>query len=207
MKPLIALRRLAWLGMVAFSFASAQNGVAPADASGPEVAHSLERALIDSMKAGESLSFQQRYARLEPVIVRSLDVARMARFIFGSKWREFTAEEQDGFLEAFTTLSVSTYAARFDEHKGERFDPVSETGQGDDRMLIRSRFTKGSGDTVVFDYMLMRADGQWRVVNILTDGISDLALKRSQYGALHGKGGMEAVLASIDRQIQRLHER
>jgi phospholipid transport system substrate-binding protein len=207
MKPLIALRRLALLGMVAFSFAWAQDGAAPADASGPDVVHSLESALIDSMKAGEALSFEQRYARLEPVIVRSLDVARMARFIFGSKWREFTAEEQDRFLEAFTELSVSTYAARFDEHKGERFDPVSETGQGDDRMLIRSRFTKGSGDTVAFDYMLMRADGQWRVVNILTDGISDLALKRSQYGALHAKGGMEAVLASIDRQIKRLHER
>ncbi|PKO64443.1 MAG: transporter, partial [Betaproteobacteria bacterium HGW-Betaproteobacteria-17] len=77
---------------------------------------------------------------------------------------------------------------------------------GDDRLLVRSQFTKGGGGTVAFDYMLMRVDGQWRVVNILTDGISDLALKRSQYGALYAKGGMAAVLASIDGQIKRLHE-
>lgn len=174
---------------------------AAADADPRTVVSTLESALIASMKAGTHLDLGQRKAALAPVVERSLDVPRMARFIFGTRWRTLSEADRERFIATFSELSVATYADRFDQHKGERFDPVSETAQGDSRMLVRSRFTKGSGDTVAFDYLLMRGDDGWRVVNILTDGISDLALKRSQYGALYDRDGMNAVIARIREQI------
>ena len=179
---------------------------ARATASAREVVDSLEQALIESMKQGPSLTLAQRKEQLAPVIDRALDFSRMARFIFGANWREMSEADRTAFLEAFRELSVTTYAARFDVHKGERFDSASEAAQGGERILVRSRFTKGGGDKVAFDYLMMRSGGEWRIVNILTDGISDLALKRSQYGGLYGREGMAAVLANIGNQTRRLHE-
>ncbi len=178
----------------------------PAENAEPtEVVHALESALIESMKVGKSLSLVERRDRLTPVVERALDLPRMARFIFGGAWRDMSEDERQGFLTVFSELSATTYANRFDKHKGERFDPVSEAGQGRDRMLVRSRFTKSNRETVSFDYLLMNSEGRWAIVNIMVDGISDLALKRSQYGGLYGKGGMEAVVENIRNQIERMH--
>jgi hypothetical protein len=43
-------------------------------------------------------------------------------------------------------------------------------------------------------------------VNIVVDGVSDLALKRGEYGRLMDEGGFSALMADLDRQIQRLRE-
>lgn len=176
------------------------------DASATEVVGALEAALIDSMRSGPGMGLEQRRQKLAPVIERTLDFSRMARFIFGANWRQIGHADQERFIQTFTDLSITTYASRFDKHKGERFDPVSEAGQGQDRMLVRRRLTKGNKETVSFDYLLMRVDGRWAIVNIIVDGISDLALKRSQYGLLYGKGGMDAVIENIQTQIKRLRD-
>jgi len=54
---------------------------------------------------------------------------------------------------------------------------------------------------------LHRDGEQWRIVNIVVDGVSDLALKRAEYGRLMDAGGFQAVLDELAQQTERLRAR
>lgn len=193
---------LLWAWFIASAPVAAQSAPAPAADAPPEaVVAALESALIEAMRNAGKEGFAQRRESLRPVVERAIDVPRMSRFLLGTDWRTLPAEDQARFVAAFTELSVATYADRFDKYKGEHFDPVSASAQGPGRAMVRSRFTKGSGSTVMFDYVLMGdGDHRWGIVNVLTDGVSDLALKRSQYAKLFADGGLDAVIARVKEQ-------
>jgi phospholipid transport system substrate-binding protein len=52
---------------------------------------------------------------------------------------------------------------------------------------------------------LLQEDAQgWRTVNIVADGVSDLALKRAEYQRLFASGGIEGLIAELEQQTERL---
>ncbi len=182
-----------------------QSLPAAADAAPEAVVDSLEQSLLNSMQT-DLLNHTGRSERLQPVIARAFNFPRMGRFLFGSRWNEFGASEQARFSAAFSALTVANYAARFTTFNNERFAPVSAAQPGENRAQVRHELITGKGERIAFDYLLLRQHGEWRIVNITTRGVSDLALKRSQYSKLFETGGLDAVVEYIQTQTQRMAE-
>jgi phospholipid transport system substrate-binding protein len=71
-------------------------------------------------------------------------------------------------------------------------------------MAVHASIERASGAAVPLEYVLHEAADGWRIVNIVADGVSDLALKRAEYQRLFGSGGFAALVAELDAQISRL---
>jgi len=170
---------------------------------GPEaVVNRLESTLIELMKAGDSMTFEQRFDELRPLVDETFAAERMARYIFGRDWSGFDAERRAAFIEIFLDLSAATYAAQFNAWNGEHFDPIEVQQQSEDRALVKHVLTT-SERKVSFDYLMMRGDAGWRVVTIIADGVSDLALKRSQYRRILGQDDFAAVIDHVRQQVDQ----
>lgn len=169
------------------------------------VVASLERQLIDNMRA-EDRDFDQRYGLLRPMMDEIMATDRMARYIFGRDWRDFDPGQRDRFLELFLDLSAATYAGQFDEYNGEEFAEMEVQKQAEDRALVRRRLTTGSGREVAFDYLMTLNDGRWQIVTIVTDGVSDLAMKRSQYRRIVDEKGFEGVIQHLQEAVAKQRE-
>lgn len=174
------------------------DGPAPPEA----VVARLENTLIENMKAGDSMDFEDRFETLRPLLAEIMAVERMGRFLFGRDWRAFEASQRDAFQEAFLDLSAATYAGQFKAFGGESFDPVAVQEQGEDRAVVKRRLTTGSGRQIAFDYLMTREDSHWQIVTIITDGVSDLAIKRSQYRRILENQDLDAVMAHIRESIE-----
>jgi phospholipid transport system substrate-binding protein len=188
---------------------SASAGAQPeeaAPAAPDRVVERLETMLIEHMKAGDAMTFEQRYERLRPLLGEILALDRMGRYVFGRDWQSFSDAQRERFTEAFGDLSAATYAGQFTDYNGERFDPVEVNRQGEDRAVVRRRLTTGSGKRVAFDYLMTLDDDRWRIVTIITDGVSDLALKRSQYRRILDERNFDAVIERIGNAIDAQRE-
>ena len=164
----------------------------------------LEAALLENMRAGQARDFDQRMQRLLPLLGEVLDIERMGGYLFGGAWGELEPGQRQAFIDAFGRLSAATYAARFDEFNGEAFVPEEVKTRGGSRALVRRTLVTGDGDRIAFDYLLAReSGGDWRIVNIITDGVSDLALKRSQYKGLFESGGIQAVIDHVEQATRK----
>lgn len=167
------------------------------DAAPEEIVDRLETVLIENMKAGESLTFDERFEKLRPLVEDIMAVERMGRYLFGRDWAAFGEPQRERFKSAFLDLSAATYAGQFKDFGGERFDPVEVQRQDEDRAVVKRRLTTGSGRKVAFDYLMTHSDDGWQIVTIITDGVSDLAVKRTQYQRLLEDQDFEAVISRI----------
>ena len=177
--------------------------VSAGDRGATEVVEKLHTTLLAVMKDGDKIGYPGRYDQLAPVIQSSFDMPFVSRTVLGKYWETFNNEQRSRFVEAFTQLSIATYAANFDRYSGERFKTISEQNVSGGRILVQSQLIKSDGGQVQLDYLLQRTGGQWRIVNIIAEGVSDLALKRADYSAFLKNNGFEALLKKLNEKINQ----
>lgn len=161
----------------------------------------LHGSLIQAMKHAKSLGYSGRYKKLVPVIRQTHDLTRIAQTTLGSEWGKLTQAQQSKFVDTFTHLTIATYAGRFDGYSGEKFKFVKTQKLSSEQSLVRSYLIKSDGSKVTFDYVLRNENGHWKIINIVVNGVSDLALKRAEYTDVLKKKGFQGLLKKLDSKI------
>ncbi len=173
------------------------------DRGSTEVVEKLHTTLLAVMKDGVKIGYQGRYDQIAPVVQSSFDMPFISRTVLGKYWETLTHEQRSRFVETFTNLSIATYAANFDSYSGERFKTILEKEVSASRILVQSQLIKSDGGQVQLDYLLHRTGTQWRIINIIAEGVSDLALKRADYSAFLKSKGFEALLKKLNEKINQ----
>ncbi|MDA0737374.1 MAG: ABC transporter substrate-binding protein [Nitrospirae bacterium] len=167
----------------------------------------LQTTLIKIMKEGSTLGYKGRWETITPVIEHTHDLPVIAKIAIGRHWEGLTKEQQQKFTNTFQELSNSTYAGRFNSYSGEQFSVISEKPLKKNRVLVQTRFVKADGEEIRFNYVLHQTSDQWKIINIMVNGVSDLALKRTEYGGILKKDGFPALLEKLRTQIQENEDR
>lgn len=200
---LTTITGLATMVLVAIAYpAVAQPGHQGAAQS---VVEDLHAQLLDVMKHANKQGYAGRYKQLQPVIEKSFNLPALAQLSVHGYWDDFTPVQKEKFIAAFTRLSIATYARRFDGYNNESFKTlgVSDSARGD--RIVRTQLLKSDGDTVSLDYVLRaNNEDQWRIINVVAQGVSDLALKRGQYTGVLKKQGVDGFLKRIKKQVGAL---
>lgn len=161
----------------------------------------LNSALIESMKNAKQLGYKGRFAKLEPVVKETHDFVAIAQIALGSHWKSLNEEQKKAFTDKLTELSIATYAAQFNSFEGQEFKYESEQGMKSNRVTLRYQLLTPKDKPVIFEYVLGQSNGQWAIINIVVDGISDLALKKAQYTSVMEREGFENLLNKLSQKI------
>lgn len=166
-----------------------------------EPVEKLNAALIDVMKNAGRLGYQGRYKKLEPVIKDVFQFETVAQIALGAHWKKLDQNKQREFIAKLSELSVATYASQFDAYKGQAFRYESTEEVKPDRVIVRYTMTVPNDKPISFDYVVNQYGGRWRIINIIADGISDLALKKAQYTSIIDREGFDSLLAKLTQKI------
>ena len=166
------------------------------------VVEALHSELLIVMKQAKELGYAGRYQRLAPRITASYDFPYISKVVVGRYWRSFSAEQKSQFIEIFSKLSIATYANRFNGYSGERFKTISGEELKRGQRLVKTVLIKANGEEIELDYILHRKNNQWRIINVVAEGVSDLSLKRADYTSYLEKNGFDALLKKLDEKIQ-----
>ncbi len=166
-----------------------------------QVVEEFQNVLIDVMKQGQTLGYQGRYDKLAPAILRSHDLNKVARIVVGKEWETLVENQQTQLVDVFTKLSIASYAHNFKDYAGEsfRFENEEETSRGG--VVVHTTLLVPDDKDVRFDYMLKEKPNGWSIINIIANGVSDLALKRSEYTSILKREGFDALMAQINEKI------
>ena len=173
---------------------------AAAPATPAATVEKLHATLLETMKEGSTLGYTGRVARIGPVLDETFNFETIGRVVTGRHWKALASDKRDAFLATFRQLSTATYADNFSSFGGEAFKTLGEEIKKG-AALVRTQIVKTDGKTVSLNYVLNKSGDQWRIVNVIAEGVSDLALKRSEYGAVIGKEGIDALIAKLEAKI------
>jgi phospholipid transport system substrate-binding protein len=176
---------------------------APADpARADAVVERLHAALLDVMRRADELGYAGRRDVLGPVLAASFDFPFMSRLALGSEWRKLDEAQRKRWVSTFQELSLATYASRFDSFSGESFAIDATEPAGRDTMLVKTRLVRTGDEPVHLNYRLRQDGGSWRIIDVYLNGtVSEVALRRSEYGAVLDRSGFEALLAELETKI------
>lgn len=187
---------IACLFATAAAFAQDETG-----ATAKQVVEKFQVELIAVMKNGKQLGYAGRYEKLYEPISNSHDLTKIARIVVGKEWEKLSETQQQKLTDIFIRLSVASYAHNFKDYSGESFvfDSEEETARGG--VVIHSHLIIPNDKPVKFDYMLKEKGNSWRIINIIANGVSDLALKRSEYTSILQREGFDALISKINEKI------
>ena len=197
-KPLI---RIQFLAILLLLIAGNTSSLAEEAHTARQIVDTFQAQLIAVMKDGKQLGYSGRYNKLQDAVTNSHDLTKIARIVVGKEWEKLTETQQQQLVDVFSKLSIASYAHNFKEFTGEAFifDSEEETTRGG--VVIHARLTIPEEKDVKFDYMLKEKGNSWRIINIIANGVSDLALKRSEYTSILQREGFDALIAKINEKI------
>ncbi|MGQ3683815.1 MAG: MlaC/ttg2D family ABC transporter substrate-binding protein [Candidatus Loosdrechtia sp.] len=141
---------------------------------------------------------EERRLRLWEAISPVFNFEEMAKRSLGIHWRSRTPEERALFVELFTKILKDTYAGKIDIYSGEEVIYLSER-QEDSIATVRTRFIVRN-EQISVDYRLLRHHGEWKIYDVIIEGVSLVNNYRSQFNSI-------LLRSSFDDLVQRLRER
>lgn len=163
----------------------------------------LDSQLLTTMQQADELGFAGRYKKLAPTIDNSFDLARIAKLALGSEWSTLSAEQQKSYVAKFRKDTIATYASRFDGYDGQKFEVTGAADVAGGRRQVKTDIVATDGKRTPINYVLANEDGNWRIVNVVAGGVSDLALKRGQYTTSIRNKGADGFLKQFDKQLAK----
>jgi phospholipid transport system substrate-binding protein len=167
---------------------------------------SLHRGLIAASESSPAANVDARYRTLEPLIEKTHDLQYIAEFALRKQWPMLSETDRQRFVAAFEKLSVMTYASRFKNVSANTFKSAGPATVESGRAHVLTAIARQSQPDVSLDYMLEQKDGAWRIINIIADGVSDLALKRAEYQRILGSGSIDDLIKELEAQTKRLEQ-
>lgn len=161
--------------------------------------------LLSVMQQAKALGIKGRYEKLDPAIHKAFNLPLMTRLSVGPDWQKLSPEEQKSLTEAFSDLSVSTYAARFDGYSGEHFDVDPNPTPTSGGLIVNTKLVESSGEVVVLNYLMRDGDAGWQILDVYLKGtVSELATRRSEFSAVLRREGAKALVQLIQSRAADL---
>ena len=182
-------------------------GSAPATAANDPTAvvERFHESLLAVMKEARVLDARARYDRLAPSLEESFNLRQMIRIAAGTYWTQATEADRNRLTAAFKHLSISTYAARFDGYSGQTFHTLGTRPGPVGTLLVDTEIRSPGEPAVAITYVMRNAGDRWSVVDVLLEGgISELAVRRSEYSRVLRERGIEGLVADLDRKADDL---
>lgn len=180
---------------------------APASAgSATTVISDFNKNLLTVMQSAEKLGYDGRYAKLTPSVKATFDLDFMTRYSAGRHWKSLSKEQQSKLVNAFSRLTIATYADRFKGYSGEKFQILKEETPRKGTRLVRTELVKSDGERIKLNYLLRSPkQGDWKIIDIFVKGtISELSTKRSEYSSTLKNKGLNGLLAILEQKISVL---
>jgi phospholipid transport system substrate-binding protein len=190
------------LALLIASSAKAGQGGAKA------VVEAFHQVLLHVMKDADNLGFNGRYEAIDPVVKKSFDLPAMSHFSVGRYWSKLSAAERERLIEAFTRMTVATYAHRFDGFSGEKFVILSEQETPRKLVIVKTQIIQSDDDPVDINYALRKHGKNWRIVDIYLKGAySELATRRAEYSSVLKRRGFDQLLVALNTKVAEIEQK
>jgi phospholipid transport system substrate-binding protein len=153
---------------------------APTDAVRSTINEVLRIVKDESLKKPNRT--QERRQLLEKAVGERFSYEEMSKRSLVGQWNKLSPEERKEFVSLFQQLLASSYAGKVEGYSGEQVTYLNERLQGD-YAEVRTKVITGKSE-IPLDYRLMQIGDDWRVYDVVVDGVSLVSNYRGQFAKI-----------------------
>lgn len=127
---------------------------------------------------------EERRKQLRDVILPRFDFREMAQRSLGLHWRDRTPQERDEFVNLFTDLLEGFYRKRIESYTDEEILYTGEQLEDKFAVVNTKIVSRKEQLDVPVEYKVILRDGQWKVYDVVIEGVSLVSNYRSQFNRI-----------------------
>jgi len=169
-----------------------------ADGAKATIETQIDKMLVKMKEpAFKELSRDAKLAEVRKVINEVFDYQELSRRTLGRDWKKFKPEQQTEFVDLFSKLLENVYADRILAYTHEKIEFGKETELKKGRMEVESYIITLDKTKVPLFYRMSNRTGQWRVYDVVIEGVSMIKNYRGQFRQILSKKKPEDLLQTL----------
>lgn len=145
-----------------------------------------------------ALSPPQREARFRRLLNDHFDMAAISRFVLGRYYRSADEAQRAEFQRLFVDFVVRSYAVRFGETRGERFNVTGASLESGGTILVHSQIAMPSSEEIRVDWRLRGAESNLAIIDIIVENVSMAVTQRSEFASMiQDRGGVGGAIEAL----------
>ena len=126
----------------------------------------------------------------------------MAKRALGRPWKEQSPQKQQEFVDLFKQLLFNNYAGQVETYTGtnEKIVYDGEKIEGE-YALVKTRILEYKNTNVQLDYRLRLIKGEWKVYDVVAEGVSLVDNYRGQFNSILANKSFDAFLAQLREKV------
>ncbi len=146
-------------------------------------------------EAGKKLKEQ----RVEAAAQKLFDWVEMSKRTLGLNWNNFTPEQRKEFVQLFESILKDAYIEKITAYENEQVNftkevPLSETTVEVESVVI------WKGGTVPINYRVIKKESDWKVYDVVIEGVSLVNNYRTQFREILGNNPPEKLLETLRKK-------
>jgi phospholipid transport system substrate-binding protein len=179
------------------------NGMAENLPLPQQVIENVSSQLQQKMK---DKTFTSDFARVNRfvngVINPHADFDKIAPLVLGKHWKTATPAEQERFKHEFQTLLIRIYSRAFVEYNdwSMRFQPIDMPNDAT-KVIVKTNVLQPGQQPVEVNYRMFLSNGEWKVYDIIIDGVSLVTNYRTSFNEeIQKKGSLSTVIDDLAKR-------
>jgi len=152
---------------------------------------------------GEAQIAAARETELDSLLGSLLDYDELSKRALRDHWDELSVAHRTEFVDLLRKLVQRSYRRNMQSTLDFHITYGDQTGTSDEALvhtLARSKKNRRAPE-VSIDYALAKRGSEWRVFDVVTDGVSMVGNYRSQFNRIIRKEGWDALLAKMRARL------
>ena len=152
------------------------------------------------------VSQQEKDKRFYNLLNGALDMDFIGQFVLGRNWRTATPAQRKEFINVYRDLNIATWSKRFNEFKGKNFvfkgtSPSNSKGQ----VFVNTVVPMDQGEPAKVLWRIREKNGQYKIVDIIIEGVSLAQASRSEYTAFikNNSGGLDTLIKDLNVKLKQ----
>ena len=142
------------------------------------------------------------YGLVNEIVIPHFDFVSMSKWVLGKKnWRGASEGQREQFVNEFRTLLIRTYAKALLEYSDEEivYLPV-EKNPDSNLVVVKTKINQSGSTAVPIDYRMHVSGGEWKVVDLVVDGVSLVSTYRGSFGSQIKKDGFDSLISKLTQR-------
>ncbi len=170
-------------------------------ADGPlELVHKTADDVLTVLKADDSIQQDKEkiYKLAEEKILPNFDLDRISMLVLVKTLRKINEDQHQQFKSEFKTMLLRTYAVALGKYKDQEIDfKPMRMEPTDKQATVKTQIIQDGAQPISVDYTLAKKDDEWKVFDIVIEGVSLVTNYRSQFASEIKNNGIDSLITKL----------
>lgn len=141
-----------------------------------------------------AMSHDAKIEKLEAMLDQRSDFETISKLVLAVHYRQFSDAQRKEFVTLLHRYLTTTYGNQIDNYANETVSVTGgrEEARGD--YTVHTKIHRTTGADLSVDYRMRKVDGDWRLIDVIGEGVSLISNLRSQFGEILNAGGPDKLL-------------